>query len=292
MKLHTFVGWGISLVGICGLAACGTSDGGGDSRGQSPLAAEDEVREAAIDLQSHIHENGGYSAAAWFRQGRLPGPGWKEREIVTEGNCTSWYFEPGDETKDPSPVFVGGGDIALSGALIPPSTVLRQDKGNDYPKLHGEATLWQGGEDINIATAGHPGGVGPFKAVLKAPSHITLSKPIWDHAGLTIDRAQDLGLEWTSSGWSVGTVKVRIEAMEAGSRSGTSVRCAFPVYSGAGVVSTRVLKHLPHPSDAWIQIEADAEDTVTVSPWNVRVRLHSAGTLPNGQSSQGSVTFK
>ncbi|WP_394834708.1 hypothetical protein LVJ94_50260 [Pendulispora rubella] len=301
MKIHTFVGWGAGIVGIFGIAACGASAGDGSLQQESSLATDDgdgkgvdEVREAAIDLQSYIHKEAqGYSSAAWFRQGRVFGPGWNEREIVEEGNCTATFFEPGD-AKDPErpPVFVSAGDIFFSGAKISPNTVMRPDKSNYYPKLSDTAVLWVGGEDIRIDVLGSRDGVGAIKATLKAPSLITLSSPSWEQDRLTLDRAKDLDLAWTQSGVASGTVKVRIEALDKYMESGVHVTCAFPVSSGKGVVSARVLKHLPLSSSAWIDIQTAEEGIAAAPPWNVKLRLHSGGSRANGRASTGPVNVE
>ncbi|WP_394834707.1 hypothetical protein LVJ94_50255 [Pendulispora rubella] len=294
MKIHSFIGWGMGIVGIFGIAACSSSDDG-DRKAQTPLVTDDEERDAVIDFVTYGSQlNVGYSAAAWFMRGRAYGPGRRETQ-VKEGDCTvtRWEYVDREDPEHP-PVFVSAGEIALSGGKIPPNSGMRHSDGSYhpyyYPYFHGTDLLWTGGEDVRIAAAGSPNGVGPFEASLKAPSHISLTTPSWDE-GATIDRSKDLEVAWTRSGAASGTIEVSLGAWAEKHRSGVDVLCAYPASRDAVVVPASVLQALPAGTSGSILIEAAERQTITASSWKVNLRLRTGPAQTNGRHTSGPVTF-
>ncbi|WP_394845294.1 hypothetical protein LZC95_50730 [Pendulispora brunnea] len=292
MKIHAFVGWGMGFIGLFGIAACGASDGKGDSQAQSPLVADDEERTATVDFVGYNHKGDvGYSAAAEFIQGRLYGPGAKETR-VKEGSCTitNWQLFDREDPEHP-PVFVSAGEIALSGAKLPPNSVMKPTDNFRYPYFYGTELLWTGGEDIRIAAAGSPRGVGAFDATLKAPSHITVTKPSLDDIE-AIDRSKDLELAWTNLEAASGTVWVTIEAIDEGFQGGVNVKCEYPASLETAKVPASTLRVFPVARYGSMLIESAERQTVTVPPWKVNVALRAEGTrAESGRGASVSVKF-
>ncbi len=280
----------LTLVVVCGVAACGGS-GNGSSAGSPDSGAMDgatpvdgQAVEAASEAGGGGTNDGGddsgapppYSGFVLVFINDTPG---QAASYESDGASFSAYTGPSCGTTPGTCCYVppssgstaapvGGGTVTVTDGSTTIVTLSETDAGYSW----GPLMPWQPGDTLAFAGTGDV--VHAFTGSLTAPPTLVLSAP---SDGLALPRTSDLSVQW-SAGTASTVVLVQIVAYTSSNMPDGSVFCAFSD-TGSGVVPTTDLVNLKANDTASVAVGRVTRSTATCDNADVTLEVGSAVVL-------------
>lgn len=262
--------------------AGGGGDGSGGAGGEAP-AEPTRTGYVLVARMSHLETDDPGSALAGLlaeleSEPRRPSSVVATCEEVVMGACTYRRCEvvvPGASTSTP-PTYSSAGTLSVGGDAEPLTASPGEDstyKADWSPDLLGIDQPWPSGGTVTVDASGDE--VPAFTASVRAPTRYLLDASTYPFG--TVDRTEDLVLQWTALGDGDSTVFLDIES-RAGDGVGARIECEVPVVDEQLVVPRELLARLPpaardHEDGPIVWIGSYERTWVTAGDWNVSVAV-------------------
>ncbi len=176
------------------------------------------------------------------------------------------------------------GTITITGGKQ--AVTLTPDGKGAYAAFSDQATLWSGGETIDVSAAGAD--VPAFEGTLVAPAQVTVTAPAFDSAlPLAIDRGHDLALAWSGGSGTVGVTLVG----PSSDATTASLSCSFDATDRTGTVPAVLLQALPAGTGSFAVAVGDVR-VVTAGVFSVHLDAATYALTPGGAPVAGDALLR